>query len=98
MLKMLAEWTDRIAAGEVPPTPPRPQGVERNVVVTMWDWADPKAFLHDEISTDKRNPRVNANGPASRGAAIPPLPVSISSDSPEGDTKSEALPPSTSMA
>ena len=29
----------------------------------MWDWADPKAFLHDEISTDKRNPRVNANGP-----------------------------------
>ena len=62
MTQMLAEWSDRIAAGEVPPTPPRPQGVERNVVVTMWDWADPKAFLHDEISTDKRNPRVNANG------------------------------------
>ena len=29
----------------------------------MWDWAGPKAYLHDEISTDKRNPRVNANGP-----------------------------------
>ena len=43
--------------------PPRPQGVERNVVVTMWDWADPKAYLHDGISTDKRNPTVNANGP-----------------------------------
>ena len=29
----------------------------------MWDWADPKAYLHDEITSDKRNPRVNANGP-----------------------------------
>ena len=35
---------------------------ERNVVITQWDWADPKAYLHDEISTDKRNPHVNANG------------------------------------
>ena len=42
--------------------PPRPQGIERNVVITQWDWADPKAYLHDEISTDKRNPNVNANG------------------------------------
>jgi len=36
------DWTDRVAAGELPPTPPRPQGVERNVVITEWDWADPK--------------------------------------------------------
>ena len=28
----------------------------------MWDWADPKAYLHDEIASDKRNPTVNANG------------------------------------
>ncbi|NIP83072.1 MAG: hypothetical protein GWM90_29125, partial [Gemmatimonadetes bacterium] len=42
-LAMFADWTDRIAAGEVPPEPPRPQGVERNVVVTLWDWADPRA-------------------------------------------------------
>ncbi len=63
-LTMFADWTDRIAAGELPAVaPPRPQGLERNVVVTMWDWADPKAYLHDEISTDKRNPTVNANGP-----------------------------------
>ena len=63
-LAMYADWTDRIAAGELPAVaPPRPQGVERNVVITMWDWADPKAYLHDEISTDKRNPTVNANGP-----------------------------------
>jgi hypothetical protein len=62
-LQMFAEWTDRIAAGEVPPAPPRPQGIERNVVITMWDWADPKAYLHDLVSTDRRNPTVNANGP-----------------------------------
>jgi hypothetical protein len=61
-LALFADWTDRIAAGEVPPAPPRPQGVERNVVITMWDWADPKAYLHDEVSTDRRNPTVNANG------------------------------------
>ena len=50
--------------GELPAaTPPRPQGRERNVVITLWDWADPKVYLHDEIATDKRNPTVNANGP-----------------------------------
>jgi hypothetical protein len=58
----LADWTDRIAAGELPPAPPRPQGLERNVVVTMWDSGEPKAYFHDAISTDKRNPTVNANG------------------------------------
>ena len=63
-LKMYADWTDRIAKGELPSaTPQRPQGKERNVVITMWDWADPKVYLHDEIASDKRNPTVNANGP-----------------------------------
>ena len=62
MLTMFADWTDRIANGEVPPAPPRPQGIERNVVITQWDWADPKAYLHDVASTDRRKPTVNANG------------------------------------
>ena len=62
-LDMVADWSDRIAAGAVPPAPPRPTGVERNVVLTMWNWGDNVAFVHDEIATDKRNPRVNANGP-----------------------------------
>jgi hypothetical protein len=61
-LALFADWTDRIAAGEVPPAPPRPAGVERNVVITMWDWADPKAYLHDLVSTDRRDPTLNANG------------------------------------
>lgn len=59
---MFADWTDRIARGEVPQAPPRPQGIERNVVITQWDWADPKAYLHDVVSTDRRNPTLNANG------------------------------------
>jgi hypothetical protein len=59
---MFADWSTRIAKGEVPPAPPRPQGIERSIVITEWDWADPKAYLHDEVSTDRRNPRLNANG------------------------------------
>jgi hypothetical protein len=61
--KMLADWSDRIAGGQLPAAkPPRPQGLERNVVITVWDWANPKAYLHDEVATDKRNPTVNAYG------------------------------------
>jgi len=61
-LREFAAWTDRIGKGEVPPTPPRPQGIERNVVITEWDWADSKSYLHDLVSTDRRNPALNANG------------------------------------
>jgi hypothetical protein len=62
-LQVFADWTDRVAAGALPPTPPRPQGIERNVVITMWDWADPITYLHDVVTTDRRHPTVNANGP-----------------------------------
>ena len=61
--ELFGDWTTRIVKGEFPAeAPPRPQGIERNVVITQWDWADSKAYLHDEISTDKRNPSLNANG------------------------------------
>ena len=62
-LEMFADWSDRIAAGELPPRPPRPQGAERNLVVTLWDWGTDDAFIHDEATTDKRNPTVNGGGP-----------------------------------
>ncbi len=62
-LALFADWSDRIAAGEVPQAPPRPQGVERHVVISQWDWADDKAFVHDVTATDKRNPTANAYGP-----------------------------------
>jgi hypothetical protein len=58
------DWTDRIARGELPHSkPPRPQGVERNIVVTTWEWGDPKKYLHDLIASDRRDPTVNAGGP-----------------------------------
>ena len=62
-LEMYADWTDRIAAGETPPRPPRPDGIEQNLVVTLWDWGTDSSFIHDEITTDKRNPTVNGGGP-----------------------------------
>jgi hypothetical protein len=62
-LTLWADWTDRIAAGELPfAKPERPQGVERNVVLTLWDWSRPTAYLHDLIGTDRRQPTINANG------------------------------------
>jgi hypothetical protein len=62
-LQMFADWSERIAAGAVPPTPPRPKGLERNVVLTEWEWTDQMGKIHDEVSTDKRNPHLNSNGP-----------------------------------
>jgi hypothetical protein len=43
--------------------PQRPQGVERNIVVTLRDWFYDKKYLHDLISTDKRYPTSNGYGP-----------------------------------
>ena len=58
-----AEWTDRIAEGELPHAkPPRPSGVERNIVVSWWEWGSPEKYLHDLISTDRRDPTVNGYG------------------------------------
>ena len=62
-LAMFADWTERIADGEIPDAPPRPSGLEQNVVVTLWDWGQDTSFIHDEIATDKRNPQMNAGGP-----------------------------------
>jgi streptogramin lyase len=62
--KYLGDWTERVAKGELPDSKPtRPQGVERNIVVTLRDWHNDKQYLHDLISTDRRYPTVNAYGP-----------------------------------
>ncbi len=66
-LSMFADWTDRIKAGEVPDAPPRPAGVERNVVITLWDIGTPITFVHDLYTTDPRNPTVNGYGPVYAG-------------------------------
>src|SRR3954466_10821539 len=62
-IRRLAEWTDRIKAGELPAsTPSRPQGAERNLVVTVYDWLSPKYYVHDLTLTDRRKPTVNRYG------------------------------------
>jgi len=61
--KAYADWTDRIAEGAYPKQiPPRPTGVERNLVISMWDWAMPTSRRSDVAATDERNPTLNANG------------------------------------
>src|SRR5215472_8289435 len=58
-----ADWTDRIARGEAPKVaPPRPAGVERNLVITEWDWGTAKDGRSDNAASDTRDPKVNANG------------------------------------
>ena len=59
----LVDWTSRIADGEVPPAPPRPTGVERNVVITQWAWGQELSYIHDNVSTDKRDPTLYPGGP-----------------------------------
>lgn len=59
----LADWGRRLEAGEVPAeAPPRPQGIERNMVITQWEFGDEFTYAHDEIATDKRDPTLNADG------------------------------------
>jgi hypothetical protein len=61
--KYFGDWTERVAKGELPKNKPqRPQGIERNVVVTAWEWSTPDKYLHDLISSDRRKPTVNAYG------------------------------------
>ncbi len=61
-LAMWADFTKRVADGALPAeAPPRPAGLERNIVLTSWDWANGR-YVHDNVSTDRHDPKVNANG------------------------------------
>ena len=57
-LKMFADWTDTHQERRRAARRRRVRsGIERNVVITMWNWGDEYGFIHDEIATDRRNPR-----------------------------------------
>ena len=56
---MFADWTARVAAGQMPP---RPAGAERNIVVTLWDWGTELDGRTDSTPADVRDGTVNANG------------------------------------
>jgi hypothetical protein len=62
--KAFADFTDRVKAGDAPTVaPPRPAGLERNLVITMWDWGSPIDGRSDNVAGDTRIPTANANGP-----------------------------------
>ena len=72
--KYFGDWTERVAKGELPDSKPtRPQGVERNMVVTLRDWHNDKQYLHDLIASDRRYPTVNAYGPPSTATVSGPV-------------------------
>src|SRR5262245_64586085 len=63
IFELFGDWTDRIAKGELPfARPDRPQGIERNLVLTLWDWSTSTAYMHDLIGTDRRKPTLFPNG------------------------------------
>ena len=66
-LDMLVDWTDRIAAGEAPPRPAPAAGHRAQRRADDVELGRHVAFVHDEIATDKRNPRVNR--PTARSTA-----------------------------
>ena len=62
-LDAFTNWTDRIVAGETPEAPPRPDGIEQNIVLTQWSWSGVyNGFVHDNVSTDKRDPELYPDG------------------------------------
>ncbi len=91
-IKSLADWSDRIAAGELPKEKPaRPQGLERNIVVTIWDWSRPTHYIDDQGSADRRDPGANAFGPIFGAPEVSSNVVPILE--PKTHTKSEIVLP-----
>ncbi len=91
-IKSLAGWTDRIANGELPKQKPeRPQGVERNIVITLWDWSRPTHYIDDQGSADRRNPNYNAYGPIFGAPEVSSNIIPILD--PKTNTKSEIVLP-----
>jgi hypothetical protein len=68
-LSLFADWTNRIAAGELPfAKPERPQGVERNVVITMWELVHAEGVstrrdLHRQTQSTRQRERSDLRFP-----------------------------------
>ena len=68
LLDSLGAFAARIATGETPElVPSRPAGIERNFVITQWNWGENYTWAHDMVSTDKRNPHLYPNKPVYGG-------------------------------
>ena len=61
--KAYIDWYDRIGKGEAPKVAPsRPVGVERNLVLTMWDWGSEIDGRTDMVASNVHNATINAGG------------------------------------
>jgi hypothetical protein len=63
---MFSEWTERVAAGIYPLVEPaRPHGLERNLVVTLWDWGGATTVV-SSAAVDPSNPngRIFGSSPS----------------------------------
>ena len=91
---MFSEWTERIGKGIYPlAEPPRPDGVERNVVVTLWDW-DGASSAATSNSLDARIHTGRVYGPAqNREALVWVDPVSHTA----GETRLPVVPSSATI-
>ena len=67
--KVFADWTNRIASGELPPQPPRPAGRRAQRRRHALGLGLDNSFMHDEVSTDKNDPTVNGYGPVYAASA-----------------------------
>ena len=61
--QLFADWTDGVANGDIPrEVPPRPAGVERNVVISLWDWGTKYDGRTDAVASYAHDATHNANG------------------------------------
>src|SRR5690606_11062698 len=60
LLDALGDWGERIQAGQMPQSPPRPASIERNVVITQWEVGDQFTSLHGTSVTPRESRQVFA--------------------------------------
>jgi hypothetical protein len=68
---MFSEWTERVGKGVYPlAEPQRPAGVERNLVVTLWDWNGASSAGASSPLDARIQPGGRVYGPAQDRAAL----------------------------
>lgn len=63
MMETMANWSEKISSGVVPPQPPRPTGDDARYILTQWYAGTPFTYAHDQSATQRHYGTVNINGP-----------------------------------
>jgi len=61
-VKILSNWTTGSPPANCRDQAAAPARPGAHAVITVWEWSNPKAYLHDEVATDKRIPRSMPTG------------------------------------